>query len=186
MIDIRFVAGLESFAPAADWVRRAGLGRRLAVVQDTSVEGVPDMVLDAALWRTLVDFVQGFDPAGEVSIATSEKQIDRAELSLDAFLAEPGPADAEDWAPPHAVLLRAEGALKLCMITEAWWQVGGPAPYHDSCTYSIFAGHDLTESLPAFLRAAAGAQRWTIDPAVISASDAPPPSWLERLWRRLL
>lgn len=64
------------------------------------------------------------------------------------------------------VLVRRSGELVLCVVAEYWNQIGGrSATYHDSYTYSVFAGQPTSEALRRFLSLQPDADRWRVIPA---------------------
>lgn len=159
-VEITFVSGPEPTLEAPAAVRSAGLQRRLAIVQDSYVEGCVDMVHDRDLWLALADFVGGYGE-GLVLVSPDERDLGRFEQTLEAFLADQTSLPVEDQYPPAALLLRLNGALRLCVVTEPWANVGGPDRYHDSWTYAVYADDDLDEVLPAYLRRVS-AGRWIV------------------------
>jgi hypothetical protein len=166
-VEVEFVSGPEPEYRYPPAIGRAGLDRRLAVIQHTNAPGSPDMVFDEDLWRALAVFLarQG---EGDVCVGRTVEDLGREEWTLAALLEDWDRALPEDRYPPDLLLARVQGALRLCMVIEAWAQVGGPWPYADSWTYSIFSHEDLSASLPAFLREQS-AGRWTVSQTLIPA-----------------
>ncbi|WGM39006.1 hypothetical protein [Caulobacter sp. NIBR1757] len=164
-VEVEFVSGPEPGYRYPPAIGRTGLDRRLAVIQHASVPGCPDMVFDEDLWRALADFLARQTEA-EVCVGRAVEDLGREEWTLAAFL--------DDWErelpevryPPDLLLARVQGELSLCMVTEAWAQVGGLWPYADSWTYSLFSATDLSGDLPAFLRERS-AGRWTVSDTVM-------------------
>jgi len=140
----------------------AGLTFRTAVIQHTFVNGVDGMFHDAALWRAIVAFVRDFEGGGEISVRRDvrgrSEMISLAEYvsEMDAFV----PEHEGDAPQAEAMFLRREGSLRLYVEPEDWFAVGGPSPYHDSCTYSLYADRDITAELVAHLRGSPGASGW--------------------------
>lgn len=140
----------------------AALTFRTAVIQHSFVSGLDDMFHDAALWRAIVAFVRDFEGGGEVSVCRDVRRrsamISLAEYQseMDAFT----PEDESDAPRTGALFLRQKGSLRLYVEPENWSAIGGPAPYHDSCTYSIYADKDITAELVSRLKESPGASGW--------------------------
>ncbi|MCR6644982.1 MAG: hypothetical protein NVV62_10995 [Terricaulis sp.] len=64
---------------------------------------------------------------------------------------------------------------------EAWNQIGGPEPYHDSYTYSVFADEDLSARLVRFIRESDDADGWALAEEI---EQAPPRARRRGLLRR--
>jgi hypothetical protein len=186
-INVRLVSGNEGLAPVPEIVATSGLNTRFAVIQETFVKDCVDVYFDEALWRTLMEFVTS---RGD-SVTVLWRWTHAGETSLDAFLSDLGQTDPEDREPPWALLVRMEGKLTLTMVTEYWEQVGGPAPYHDSYTYSLFSEDYLGDQVISALAGAPTAERWRIASEIV---EIPPdktraspiaPGWLARLLVRV-
>lgn len=175
-VDIVFVSGHERDFRYPPAIAAAGLGHRLAVVQETGVEGWPDMVFDEALWRALCDFLAH---QGEVWVGHDMDDLGREEWSLRAFLEDWERQAPDDRGPPGLLVVRSGGALRFCVVTEYWNQVGGPWPYADSYTYSVFSMEDLSGALPAYFREICdGRWRLSDDLLVAGAKRKEPPKRL--------
>lgn len=149
VVEIDFASGADGLAPIPYVVARAGLAHRFAVIQRTAVAGSPAMVFDTALWRTLLAFVTR--QPGRVTVLS--RFADLREVPLDADGLARMAEDGEGVDPPWALLRRDGGRLDLAMVTDDWAAVGGPAPYHDSLTYSFYAGRDVGAEVKAWLEA---------------------------------
>lgn len=180
VVDISFMKGRESrnlLNRTMDrFVRRAGLEERFAVIQDTYVEGEVDMVFDEGLWRRLVAYVAQYDLQATVTV--TEKNPYKDQIPLDDYLRhwEQGERDG----PPPFVVARKGETVVLAMVTEYWNTTGGPYPYHDSYTYSLFSDRDLSADVPRFLSEAAEASRWKMAERMFTPDDTeklPSPIW---------
>ena len=140
----------------------AALTFRTAVIQHSFISGLDDMFHDAALWRGIVDFVRDFEGGGEISVRCDvggrSEMISLAQYvsAMDAFI----PEDEGDAPQAGALFLWQKGSLRLYVEPENWFAIGGPAPYHDSCTYSIYADKDITAELVSHLKGSPGASGW--------------------------
>ena len=82
-VGIQFVRGLDRLSTYPELAKRAGLGFRFAVVQETYVEGCTDMYFDEALWRELAAFVQSNSRDGEIEVTSkSGVRMTLGEFSL--------------------------------------------------------------------------------------------------------
>lgn len=184
-VSIRFARGLDRVSTFPDVAKNAGLRHRIAVIQDTYVASSPDMVFDEALWRALAEFVTTF-AASTVFVVEGRTVGRQIEVPLQTFL-ESWSARAEDEkCPPHMLIARDGGDVILCMVTDRWCDVGGPQPYHDSYTYSLYANVELEGNLMAFLRSARDHGKWQLSADVIPVSEGPEPTLIQRLtnWLR--
>ena len=157
--EINFVAGFDSVSRVPPAVRKAGLAHRTAVIQETYRPDSPDMYFDEALWLRLLDFSGDFCPSAVVRVG-KEAQTPEAFLQTWRASAERDPADF--------IEIRRHGELVLFIATEFWTNVGGPAPYADSYTYSLFSKDEITGRLMAYLRDGDTDRRWML------ASEAMP------------
>jgi hypothetical protein len=182
LVEIRFVAGFDrgpGYPRPPRCTRDAGLTHRLAVIQETHVEGSLDMVFDEMLWMAVIDYASRFCTGGVVTIAESVRDVGQRERPLADCLEQWERSAADDRCPPELLLVRTNGALELCVVTELWAHVGGPQAYHDSYTYVLYAKRDLSAEVPAFLRARPEASRWSLMPVQ-------PPADEPSFWQRLL
>lgn len=124
------------------------------------------MHFDEPLWRALSEFVQSKVPEGAVQVTTELG----ANLALSQFLSEWEKTASSEREPPPVLTATSDFRLTVCMVTDYWTRVGGPPPYHDSYTYSIYADRDLGEEVLNALTKAASRSRWTLAPEVTAAS----------------
>jgi hypothetical protein len=179
-VDVCFVKGMDRFSRIPARAARAGLNQRLAVIQETCVEGCIDMHFDELLWRTLADYVRAFVPGARIEVVTKDGRSDRP-VSLDRFLEEWNGVAVDGREPPPLLLAISDGGLRLCMATEYWCNAGGPRPYHDSYTYSLYADRDLQGEVLAQLDQAEGRERWRIKREPVDVAALLPPSLVRRL-----
>jgi len=172
--EINFFAGFDPvcFVPKA--LASAGMSHRLAVVQETYRPDSVDMYFDLQLWRRLLAFAEAFHPDGKISIVDRpagkgrhEDPRPADEMTLSAYAATEEGSDDPD--PAEYIMVRNGDALVLCIATEFWTQVGGPTPYADSYTYSIFSTQDLSERVMRFLAEADAASGWRMASVVREA-----------------
>ena len=183
-IGVRLVRGRDRFEVYPELAAGAGLSRRLVVVQDSYAEGCGEMFFDEPLWAALVEFICRH--AAKVTAEVTDRKGRFNESPIDAFLEEWKRTDPEDRAPPLAIVGREGGDVRLCMVLEAWFAVGGPGPYHDSYSYSLYTDHDLESELRACLGTAVGCERWTLAMDTIELRPdyfLSQSSWSYRLWR---
>lgn len=178
---IELLKGADSVVPPPFFVKEAGLTRRIAVIQDSYRPDLVDMYFDEPLWLRLLEFGLEFGRDREVRIVEVERPVSRfAQLRRlwkrgaaqgsdrtdgvrpEAFLAQWNELNDPDRDPPAFIIVRDGENLLLCIVTEYWSRCGGPMPYHDSYTYSIYANVDLGSAAAKFLMEAECALGWEI------------------------
>ena len=186
--EIRFVSGIDSVTRIPKLVRLSDLRRRFAVIQDTYRSDSAEMYFDEALWCSLFEFAKQYAPAVRVSIVLERDIKEMLELSVDAF--DSYWRILEDRCPPPFVLVRDSDKLVLFVATEYWNRVGGPMPYHDSYTYSLFSREDVSQRAVDFLRNSETAQQWDMSSEIGTGTIEELPvdygkgfvwKWLDRL-----
>jgi hypothetical protein len=185
-VEISFVDGFEREWRMPAILRAAGLDRRVAVVQETSVPGCPDMYFDESLFLALLDFALSAVPGGRLGLVDKVEDIGRKEMSREHLLADWARLRAGERSPAGGVVSRVGDRPVLAIVTEFWVSVGGPRPYADSYTYSVLSARRLGDELRAFLSARPEARRWSVVPAVLDRPVADDLSsrtsgWLARL-----
>ena len=157
LVDMHFDEGL--WRGVVDFVARFDPTAEVTVIPDWSAseEDAPGSGVFGTFWRRLTG---GQEPApAHPPIARSK------EVRLSEFLTQWDALPVEDREVPSIVQARRDGAIILCVITEYWNRIGGPKTYHDSYTYSVFAGRELGDELQRFLSAQPEAHRWLAIPA---------------------
>jgi hypothetical protein len=170
---IRFVRGFEPAFAVPKPAKVAGLEHRFAVIQETYRPDQVDMYFDEALWRRLLAFAMQFAPGLSVGISQPR---DTNEIQPEDFLAAWNLGAREDREPP-AITVRESGKLVLYIDPEYWVSVGGPMPYHDSYTNSIYANEDLSARVMRFLAEADAVAGWDL------SADILPPSTRKSFWK---
>jgi hypothetical protein len=180
---VRFVCGMDGVFARPVQARDAGLTNRFAVIQDSHVEGQDDMVFDEALWRALLGFSSRLGDRVEVIAETGRRSRPQPlKEFMEVFEATP----ADDRSPPELVLVHEGKHLKVCIVTEFWNRVGGPAPYHDSYTYAFFSAQDLGRDIVAHLERQNGEGLWELSGEIITVSPGQEPGIIRRMldWLR--
>jgi hypothetical protein len=174
---IGLYSGHDPASTVPKFVRKAELSYRLAVVQDTYRADSVDMYFDEALWNRLLEFATSYNPRLTVGVVDRPgKRRGREpkladELLLGSFKAIRA-AEPADQHPAEYIMVRDDGRLLLCIVTEFWTQVGGPLPYADSYTYAIFSKHDLAGRVLQFLTASTAASGWLLPAQVCEISKS--------------
>jgi len=164
---IDFVAGFDPMCLVPELVRSVGLRCRIAVIQDTYRPDSVDMYFDQPLWLCLLEFATQFGHGLQVGIVDRRKRAPREperadEVPPEAFLAAWRALDDADRYPPACIVVRDRENLVLYISTEYWNRAGGPMPYHDSYTYSIFSNEDLAAKVIQFLADAEASRGWEL------------------------
>ncbi len=159
-VAVRFVRGLDRHSTYPSFVEAAGLSERVAVVQDTFVEGCVDMHFEEPLWRELVECLPRLIPDCQI-LVTPEIQPEKS-MMLGDFLQRWDLTAAEDREPPAIVTALSGQTIALVVVTDFWVRIGGVEPYHDSYTYSVFTGRDVGAEIMAALSHAPSRWRWNL------------------------
>lgn len=162
--EVRFVSGLDGATKVPAAARAAGLTRRFAVIQETYRPDKVDLYFDEALWRQLALFSATFY---STTVATVALPKTGSEIPLSSFLEALHQSDELDREPPECLYVRSSGRLLLCVETEFWCLVGGPALYHDSYTYSFYSNTDLEGPIRQSLASATHAGQWILSTATV-------------------
>jgi hypothetical protein len=177
--EIEFVAGFDPACPVPAEVRSAGLDHRFAVIQHSYKPGSVDMVFDESLCRALVVFARHLAPSA--TILVFDESEDRHAFTLDAYLRKFDETPSQHNGPPYLVLVKEGSTLVACIASEEWAAVGGPEPYHDSYTYSVFAKFDAGSLVVNFLTNHHAAEGWSLASPPIAAPERPRKTLLQRL-----
>lgn len=172
----QIVLGLHDATPVPAAVRAHGFDHRFALVQSTHAPAVADMIVDSTALLALIRALDTHVGApGKLFWDRPHRRRQRIELSaLEAHYRDT-PPDTHD--PLSAGEWRVGQQLVALLHTETWCNVGGPAPYHDSLTYSFYTAEDCSQTLLTALRAA------DCEPSsVLTATSLPQhQGWLARL-----
>ena len=126
-----------AFLPIA---AQAGLTQRVAVVFDTyRPDKGPDMYFDWALLLALLRQALSLLQWESISIDQDEKRFNSLEELTRFYETWAGPD--LDPNPPRTIRVMAGNQAVGLMITEDYTGSGGPAPYHDSLTFSFYLKH---------------------------------------------
>lgn len=131
-----------SFPPADAF--ESGLRHRFAVVLDTYRRDKADMYFDTSLFLHLVPTLCqtiGFD---SVAIRITEGNCLH---SFDDLARHYDGLEEPEHEPPDRIDLLRSGVLVGVVETEFWTMVGGPFPYHDSYTLSLYTERDRSSDL---------------------------------------
>ena len=129
------------------------------------------MYFDEALWRRLIEFAKEYEPHGEVTVTDWRMRPGTNEVALDDYmLAWENWSDDDRSRPPAFVMVRHDRAMSLLMVTEYWVDVGGPYPYADLYTYSLFSNRELGSDIRRFLADASAASQWNMATDVLKAA----------------
>jgi hypothetical protein len=176
--EISFVSGFDAEDRTPGLVKSAGLKHRFAVIQETYRPDKVDMYFDEALWGRLFDFAirYALDRKTIAEIRYASKEMPAANLVTAG-------RQETDKKPPPYILVRDGGKCVLCIATEFWNLIGGPWPYHDSYTYSIYSNEVLDDQVLQFLRQANAAHEWQISPDVYPPNPRKYSFWIKLLAR---
>jgi hypothetical protein len=136
---IALVAGYHpcSFPPSIAYDN--GLRVRFAVILSSYRPDKDGMFFDADLFVLLTCAMLKVIPYDSLSIETGEFL---RLSSLPDLVGHYADQDENDREPPDRIKISYSGRLVAVEETEAWMAVGGPAPYHDSYTFSFYTAED--------------------------------------------
>ncbi|MBX3736871.1 MAG: hypothetical protein KF715_09295 [Candidatus Didemnitutus sp.] len=164
----QIVLGTHDTTPVPAAARAHGFTQRFALVQSTHASAVADMVIDSVALLALIRVLDAHC-ATPGSLFWDRPGRRRQRVELDALAAYYRDTAPENHDPLTAGEWRRGGRLVALLHTETWCNVGGPAPYHDSLTYSFYSATDLSGLLFDGLRRADLAPT-----SVITTTSAPP------------
>lgn len=138
------------------------------------------MVFDEALWRSLTGYASATHSKEACAVVEHLKRGSQMEVPLDRFLEHWMTKPEDQRSPPQALFVRSGGAMTLCMVTDYWCNVGGPMPYHDSYTYSIYTKDSVEKDVTEFLAQVPDKGRWNFAPEVFAVFEGRAPSVVQR------
>ena len=123
-----------------------GLTSIIAVVLSTNRSDNPDMVIDHELWLACMQAVRQVAAATESKVFLEpqrrfleqfrQRQRGPAAGSVEDYAVRiRGDRSVDDW---ETILWRDKTTIVAAATCERWYVAGGPMPYHDSFTTSIF------------------------------------------------
>lgn len=176
--EIELLEAPDPVTTVPSFLKSAGLTRRMAVIQHTHRPDSVDMCFDEPLFLRLLEFALQFGSNHEdheVGIidrgptvnrdweaGTAQEPVRADEIDPDVFCSEWNASEDPYRFPPEFIVVRQNGNMVLCIVTEHWAQVGGPEPYADSYTYSIIAKEDIAGTVTEFLRESDMAPGWEL------------------------
>jgi len=117
---------------------------RFSVIQHTARRNSLEMVFDKELYLKILEAcIEAFDTTDlwiHYSPALTLHAIDALHVLYSS-------GSTDDDEPPESVRLSKGKDPVAFIATEFWTQVGGPWPYHDSYTYSIYTADDHSDDL---------------------------------------
>lgn len=173
-VDVKIFSGIESKpflpGPILRLATNCRLPFRLAVIQDSFVQDSPDMFFDRELWLTLTRILSECVPGGRMVAGMNQSSLlgPRIDLSNCPSFGELEMREVVDRPPGILQFLSSDNLTRILMFTEYWVDVGGPQPYSDSYTYSIFSAEFMGSSILSMLQSE---NQWNISYGVVSGSE---------------
>jgi len=147
---LEFVSGIDPCTPVPKAVRDWGLNHRFAIIQITYRPDMVDAFFDEEVWHRLASYIKNLLANGDQIRVF--KRIGSPEESLDSFVEGLSRLDPLDKEPPELIeVWNGTGDLIFVVYTEFWVHVGGPAPYADSYTYSLYCKDPQDNSIRAWM-----------------------------------
>ena len=135
------VIGYHPFTYPPELAHKAGLGNRFAVIFDTTNQERGYAYLDPILYAAVLSALCEAVPLDSLVIKRSKGGDLHA---FEDLLEELSPCDV-DLDPPERVLGFRHTKLVAFAETEEWINIGGPAPYSDSYTLSVYTELDRSD-----------------------------------------
>jgi hypothetical protein len=127
----------ESYPPQRAYDH--GLRVRFAVIFHTYRPDKGSLHFDADLFLRVVSGLGRSLDHDSIEIWLNETDCVQSFVELERTYAN---ADEDDREPPIRMELSCNGRLVMFVETEFWANCGGPAPYHDSYTASVYTADD--------------------------------------------
>ena len=141
---ISIVKGYHDCTKIPDVTLSGNLRFRLAIILDTYRRDKKDMFFDAELFCEFIFRVCDLMLPEQVKVfLASGEVLNSLKTMKDRIFFE----NEEDRMPPKEVHLMKKGRVFCCVYTEFWIYSGGPTPYHDSYTFSIYTETDFSRHL---------------------------------------
>jgi hypothetical protein len=124
-----------------------GLVHRFAFVLETFRSDSADIYFDSSLYGKLVNIISNVAPSNSIRVVPERKEpareVHNAEEICELFNEIPRVRQK----PFYRLLFMNDSLVVAVLESEPWAQVGGPLPYHDSYTLSLFTASDLSQEL---------------------------------------
>lgn len=129
-----------------DWIAvNKGLENRVAFVLDTSRSDEPEMVFDVELFCNLMKGIPSLLQSDALTILI-EDYGDEYD-SLDSFEQKMLSLPEDERHIPRRIRYSHGNETLCCIAGESWADCGGPWPYHDTYTASVYTKEDFSEQL---------------------------------------
>ena len=141
---IQIVRGYHDFCQPPEIAVDEGLGCRVAFILDTYRRSKVDMFFDAELFCSIVLGIEKLLVPEKVEIFVVEGEVlDSISLFKENLFSQP----EVNREPPGKIVFTKDGLISCCIHTEFWAHAGGPMPYYDSYTESVYTKTDISEQL---------------------------------------
>lgn len=162
--------GYSQCAPVLRELHRIGLLRRFAIVLDTHRHDCVDMYFDAELYFSLVSHIADTIRYDTLLATMQDSRVFRSLKELDILFRK---TPREDQEPPLRIEFHSDKVIQCSMETEFWVYAGGPSPYSDSYTISIYTHRDRSHSFASICRKVASDLDVTITREIEGSPEIP-------------
>jgi hypothetical protein len=155
---------------------------RLAIAFDTCSQESVDAAIDPNVYMLLIECVCQVVAADRLWV---EQPTPKAYSWADFrnSIAE----SLERLEPPSRIVcMNAAQERQAVIDCVPWWRVGGPEPYHDSCTLAVYADATTLVRLEKVVRDRSASVGVEVAPTIVGAAEAISKSGLRAVIRRLL
>jgi hypothetical protein len=150
-------------------ISEAHLLERVAVIQDKIQREInSDPKFDEKLWQCIIKYAGiRFERAEFFAFNTREDFEKSMGETLSEFQKHFCAVPYHEKFPPYAVEAKLGGATVLVIVLEPYLLVGGPYPYGDSITYSIFSKEKIADDLVTFIVSHNASRQWNISEDIL-------------------
>lgn len=131
--------------------------------------------LDVSLFADLLDLLTRVIEHDEVQAVFDDQTVNSISEAVDLMHQD------EEIGPPSDVFLRHRGETVAAVNTELWALLGGPPPYHDSYTVSLYSRRNCFDELSLLLYELLLERRIVLNAVMIRDRDFKKPT--RRWWR---
>lgn len=140
---ISIVKGYHNCTRIPEAAVNEGLKYRLAIVLDTYRRDKVDMFFDEELYFKIIFRICDLIKPDQIKVFTiDDKILDSLEAMKNNILSL-----EDEHEPPKEIHFFKDGKINSCIYTEYWTFAGGPMPYSDSYTISVYTKDDISNEL---------------------------------------
>jgi hypothetical protein len=177
---LALVAGYHACSFPPPFAADAGLKERFAVVLDSFRADKDGMFFDAELFVQITAALLQAIPhhSLDIEIGANQAPLHSMPALADCYARQ----EESEREPPLRMKMYSDQRLVACEETEWWVQVGGPAIYHDSYTFSFYTAANRTSDFRSICERVSS----EIGAVITGFHEAPSQPPFAPLWKRPL